>query len=201
MSRSERLTGLTFREQLPVVLVGLGHGGVHWVAAAFYVLLPYLARDLDLSYTQAGLLVTLFHVTSVLTNFGSGLLVDITGKRVLFQVLSLVVCALALAGFGVAGSLLWLGLMVVFIGASNNLWHPAAISFLSRRFPRNKGYALSIHATGANLGDAVAPLAAGALLAFLSWGPSASIVVIPVLVVAALLALILRDDAAKDSRA
>ena len=39
---------------------------------------------------------------------------------------------------------------MVIIGSTNNLWHPAAISYLSARFPDRKGYALSIHALGGN---------------------------------------------------
>jgi hypothetical protein len=44
-----RLTGVHWRQQGPAFLVGLGHGGTHWVAAFFYLLLPYITRDLGLT--------------------------------------------------------------------------------------------------------------------------------------------------------
>jgi MFS family permease len=180
--------------QGPIFLVGLGHGATHWIAATFYILLPYINRDLGFSYAQAGLLVSVFHVASVSANFGSGPLVDVTGRRVLFQILALVLGGGALMAFAAGSGFIWLAAMVGLIGATNNLWHPAAIVYLSSRYPKNRGYALSIHALGANLGDAVAPLAAGLLLVFMSWPGAAAVNSLPVFVVAASLFLLWRGD-------
>ncbi len=183
-----RLTGVSRQDQGPVFLVGLGHGGTHWIAATFYLLLPFITRDLNLSYAQAGALVSLFHASAFAANFGSGLVVDVTGRRVLFQVLSLLIGGAALLAFGVAGGFALLCGLVVLIGVSNNLWHPAAIAFLSERYPRTRGYALSIHAFGANFGDTVAPLAVGAILLALPWRGTALVSALPALVVALLIA-------------
>lgn len=190
-----RVSGVHWNRQGPAFLVGLGHASTHWIAAFFYLLLPYITRDLDLSYAQAGLLVAVFHVSSLLANFGSGLLVDVTGRRVLFQVVSLLVGAGALLAFGVTRELAMLALLVTLIGASNNLWHPPAIAYLSDIYPGNRGYALSIHALGANLGDTLAPLAAGTLLAVLTWQGAAASGSAPVVLVAiAITALLLRGE-------
>jgi len=194
-----RWSGLDWRRQGPAFLVGLGHAGTHWVAAFFYLLLPYITRDLGLSYLEAGLLVSVFHVSSLLANFGSGLLVDVTGRRVLFQVASLLIGAGALLGFGATEALVVLALLVTLIGGSNNLWHPPAIAYLSEMYPANRGYALSIHALGANIGDTVAPLAAGSLLAVASWQGTAVSGSLPVVLVAVLLGVVLlrRDNRAR----
>lgn len=56
------------------------------------------------------------------------------------------------------------------IGVGNNLWHPTAIPWLGRRFPERKGLVMAWHGMGGNVGDAVAPLAAGALIAWLAIG-------------------------------
>lgn len=72
----------------PMLLMGLGHGATHWIAASFYALLPFITRDLGLSYAEAGTLVSVFHVASFLANFGSGLAVDISGRRVALQIAS-----------------------------------------------------------------------------------------------------------------
>lgn len=190
-----RLTGVHWREQGPAFLVGFGHGGTHWIAAFFYLLLPFITRDLGLSYTDAGLLVSVFHLSSLFANLGSGMMVDVTGRRVVFQVAALLIGAGALFTFGVSQGLLVLALLVTLIGASNNLWHPAAIAYLSEMYPANRGYALSIHALGANLGDTLAPLAAGSLLAVLSWQGAAVTGAVPVVFVALLIAvLLLRKD-------
>ena len=180
--------------QGPIFLVGLGHGATHWVAATFYILLPYINRDLGLGYAQAGLLASIFHAASAGANFGSGPLVDVTGRRVLFQVVALALGGAALMGFAAGAGFMWLAAMVALIGATNNLWHPAAIAYLSSRYPKNRGYALSIHALGANLGDAVAPLAAGLLLVSMAWPGAAAVNALPVFLVSIALLPLWRGD-------
>lgn len=180
----QRWTGLPWSQQGPALMVGVGHGATHWVAATFYLLLPWIKETLQISYTNAGILVAVFHLASFLANFASGALTDITGKRVLIQSGSLTLGALALGGTSLAWSVIPLALMIATIGATNNAWHPAAISFLSERYPDNRGYALAVHALGANVGDSIAPLMVGAVLGMLSWQDTALVSTVPVFVVA-----------------
>ena len=180
----QRWTGLPWSQQGPALMVGVGHGATHWVAATFYLLLPWIKETLQISYTNAGILVAVFHLASFLANFASGALTDITGKRVLIQSGSLTLGALALGGTSLAWSVIPLALMIAIIGATNNAWHPAAISFLSERYPDNRGYALAVHALGANVGDSIAPLMVGAILGMLSWQDTALVSTAPVFVVA-----------------
>jgi MFS family permease len=185
--------------QVPVILVSLGHGATHWIAATFYLMLPFITRDLGLSYTGAGLLVTCFYVSSALANLPSGSVVDLTGRRILIQAIALVGGAIGLFFVGVTSSYVALAAAVTLIGATNMLWHPAAIAYLSSHLPKNRGYALSIHALGANVGDAVAPLVAGALMLSLTWHATAEINAVLGIAVAALIFLCLNggDTAAK----
>ena len=180
----QRWTGLPWSQQGPALMVGVGHGATHWIAATFYLLLPWIKETLQISYTNAGILVAVFHLASFLANFASGALTDITGKRVLIQSGSLTLGALALGGTSLAWSVIPLALMIAIIGATNNAWHPAAISFLSERYPDNRGYALAVHALGANVGDSIAPLMVGAVLGMLSWQDTALVSTVPVFVVA-----------------
>lgn len=186
-SAIERLTGLHWKGQRPAFLVASGHGATHWVLGTFYVLLPYITSSLGLSYAQAGGLVTVFHVSSFVANVGSGAVVDIRGRRILVQSCSLVIGAASLMAMGMASQVIWLVPLVALIGITNNLWHPAAISYLSQCYPNNRGYALSIHTLGASVGDAIAPVVAGSVLLALSWQGTATVVSLPVLGVAALL--------------
>ncbi|NQW00445.1 MAG: MFS transporter [Rhodospirillales bacterium] len=179
------------RDQGPAFLVALGHSATHWIIGTFYVLLPFIQKDLGLNYAETGGLITLFHASSFVANVGSGLAVDVTGRRVLLQFLALVIGALALAATNLFANLFWLYGVIVIVGITNNLWHPAAISYLSNRFPRNRGYALSVHALGASFGDAVAPLAAGVLLLWMGWSSVASFHALPVLGIAAAILIIL----------
>jgi len=171
--------------------VALGHSATHWIIGTFYVLLPFIKEDLGLSYAETGGLISLFHASSFVANVGSGLAVDVTGRRILLQFLALVIGAIALAGTSIYSNLFWLYGVIVIVGITNNLWHPAAISYLSNRFPTNRGYALSIHALGASFGDAVAPISAGILLVWMGWSSVASTHALPVLAIAAAILIVL----------
>ena len=178
-----RMTGVPWSKQGPALMICLGHGATHWVAATFYLLLPWIKDELQISYTSAGFLVAVFHFSSFIANFASGALTDISGHRVLIMSGSLFLGAAALGGTSLALSVLALAMMIAAIGASNNAWHPAALSFLSEHYFRNRGYALSLHALGANLGDALAPLIIGAILGYLNWKDTAFISTLPVFAV------------------
>jgi len=177
--------------QTTILLTSLGHSGTHWSAATFYLLVPFIAKDLNLTYSQAGLFVALFHSGALVANFSSGLLTDITGRHVLLQFISLAGGGLALMAFGFTTHYVVLCAMVLLIGATNNLWHPPAISYLSSQYPKSRGYALAIHGLGANIGDAVAPLVAGALLLTFTWQGTAVVNSVPILVVAGILLIYL----------
>ena len=155
---------LKLKGQTAIALIGLGHGAVHWVYMVFTVLTPWIKQSFSLSYTEVGSLHAIFHIASFAANAGSGVLVDITGKRVLFQVVAVLAGGIAILVCGLADGFLLLASMMAIIGASNNLWHPAALAFLSQEFPENKGYALSVHSVGASLGDILAPLVAVSFL-------------------------------------
>ncbi len=184
---------MNWKKQGPAFLVGAGHGATHWIIATFYMLLPFMARELDLSYTQTGGLVSLFHGSSFIANIGSGAVVDITGRRVLVQAAAVAIGAGALAAIGLATNVVWLLAPVIIIGITNNLWHPAAISYLSRKFPNSRGLALSIHTLGASFGDILAPLVAGSLLLSIPWQQTAMLNAVPIFVIAATLVLVLKE--------
>ena len=170
--------------QAPMFLVGLGHGATHWLLGTFLILLPFVTRELGLTYTEAGLLVTVLHVASLFGNLGGGMAVDMSGRRVLFLVICLVVGGGGLLGFGLSPSYVAMLPMVVLISFGNSFWHSPAISYISLRFPSRRGYALSMHSTGASLGDMLSPGVAGLLLTWVSWRYAAAAGMLPALLFA-----------------
>ncbi|HVA35504.1 MAG TPA: MFS transporter [Stellaceae bacterium] len=185
----------SLRTQTLVGTVSLGHGATHWAVATFFLLLPSMSRDLGLSYTQAGLLATAYFVGSMISNLPSGIVVDLTGKRIRYQLLALLLGSASLAALGTTSSFAALWACLVLLGASNMLWHPAAISYLSIHLPRNRGYSMAIHSLGAHIGDAAGPLAAGWLLLSFSWQRTAQINAFMGVICAGLIILVCgRDD-------
>src|SRR4030095_6199265 len=73
---------------------------------------------------------------------------------------------------------------MAFVGVGNYLWHPAAISTLSEKYPDKRGFAIAIHAMGPNVGESIAPLFVGVLLLYLSWRNVLFLNLIPGIVIA-----------------
>lgn len=182
----------SFRTQSLVGVVSLGHGATHWASATFFLLLPAISSGLGLDYTKTGLLATAFYVGSMLSNMPSGIVVDLTGWRILYQVLALVLGSAALAALGLTASFAAIWVCLLLLGGANMMWHPAAISYLSIQLPKNRGYSMAMHSLGANIGDAAGPLAAGWLLVSYSWQSTAQINAIPGIVCALLILITLK---------
>jgi MFS family permease len=172
-------------------LITLGHGLTHWYPSTFYLLLPIIGKELGLSYSQIGLIMTCQYVAGAVANIPGGIIVDTVGRKGLLMALSLfwVGFPYLLMGFS-HGYLMLLG-CVALVGFGNSLWHPTAIPTLARMFPERKGLVLSLHGMGGNVGDAVAPLVVGSLLTVLTWREVVVINVIPGLVMSLLLLLFL----------
>ena len=80
--------------------------------------------------------------------------------------------------------------LVAIIGVSNNLWHPPALAYLSQRYPQVQGYVFSLHVEGASVADSLAPLIAGALMAWITWKGAVAVGIAPAFLAAGLHRLI-----------
>ena len=174
----------SFRE---VWLVTIGHSLTHWYPATFYILLPLIGSELGLSYSQIGLVMTSQYVAGAISNIPGGMVVDTVGRKGFLLALSLFWIGFPYLLMGFAHDYWLLLVCISLVGIGNNLWHPAAIPTLANRFPERKGLVLSIHGMGGNVGDAVAPLAVGALLAFLTWREIVIMNLVPGVVIACLI--------------
>jgi len=185
----------------PAYLMSVGHGASHWITGTFFLLLPKIREEFGFSYAEISLIGTIYYIGSLSSNVIGGPAVDMTGRRVLFQVISLFASGLALVGLGLSGNFAVIAAMGVFIAAANNLWHPAAMSFLSSEYPKNRAFVLSLHGVGSSIGEAVGPIAAGALLTWslLGWQSAAYLNAAPALLTAVVFILFLlgRDRAAE----
>ncbi|MEN9784638.1 MAG: hypothetical protein RJA24_1981 [Pseudomonadota bacterium] len=173
----------TFRD---VWLISAGHGLTHWYPATFYILLPLIGKELGLSYTQIGLLMSMQHIAGAISNLPGGMLVDAIGKKGYLMAASLFWVGFPYALMSLTHSMWMLVVCVMLVGIGNNLWHPAAIPTLAHQYPQRKGLVLSFHGMGGNVGEAIAPMAAGALLAWFSWREVVVIHIVPGLVMATL---------------
>ena len=168
-------------------LITIGHGLTHWYPATFYLLLPLIGNELGLTYSQIGLIITCQYIASAVANIPGGVLVDTVGRKGLLMAVSLFWVGFPYLLMAFTHSYLMLLACIALVGFGNSLWHPTAIPTLGRQFPERKGLVLSLHGMGGNVGDAVAPVAIGALLAVFSWREVVVMNVVPGLVVALLM--------------
>jgi sugar phosphate permease len=174
-----------------VWLISAGHGLTHWYTATFYLLLPLIGKELGLTYTEIGLIMTIQHLAGAVSNLPGGMLVDMVGKKGYLMAASLFWVGFPYALMSLTGSFWMLLACVTLVGIGNNLWHPAAIPTLAHRYPARKGLVLSFHGMGGNVGEAVAPFVVGALLAWFSWRTVVVVNVVPGIVMAVLILLML----------
>ena len=138
-------------------LVGLAHGTSHFSHLLLAPLFPIFMRDFGLSYSDVGLLMTIFFAISGTGQALSGFVVDRLGARpVLFAAIScfLLASLAASQATGYAG----LVLVAALAGLGNAPFHPADFTILNQRVSAPRlGHAFSVHGLSGNLGWALAP--------------------------------------------
>jgi FSR family fosmidomycin resistance protein-like MFS transporter len=168
-----------------VLVVSFGHALTHWYPATFYLLLPLIGNELGLSYGEIGSILTCQFAAGAIANVPGGLLVDAVGRKGLLMAVSLFWVGFPYLVMGFSHAYWMMLVCATLVGIGNNLWHPTAIPWLADRFPERKGLVMAVHGMGGNVGDAVAPLVIGALLASYSWRSVVLMNVMPGVVMAA----------------
>jgi MFS family permease len=141
-----------------IALVGVAHGTSHFFHLLLPPLFPALIGEFGVSYSELGLLVTMFFVISGVGQALAGFVVDRIGARpVLFAALGCFVLA-ALAGASAQG-FGGLVLAAALAGLGNSPFHPVDFTILNKRVsvPR-LGHAFSVHGITGSLGWAAAPV-------------------------------------------
>ena len=150
-------------------LVGLAHSMSHFSQLLLAPLFPWLKDAFGVSYTELGMLLTIFFAVSCAVQAMAGFVVDRVGPRpVLFAGLGL----LGLAAFGFAASHGWwtLAFFSVVAGTGNAVFHPVDYTLLNRKVSANRlGHAFSVHGITGSLGWALAPALLVPLTIAWSW--------------------------------
>jgi MFS family permease len=139
-------------------MVGLAHGTSHFFHLLLPPLFPLFIRDFGLSYSELGLLVSVFFIISGVGQALAGFVVDRFGAR---PVLMLAMCSFASAGLASAMANGYSGLMLAaaLAGLGNAPFHPADFTILNKRVSASRlGHAFSVHGITGNLGWAAAPV-------------------------------------------
>lgn len=160
-----------FRQDARTIsLIGLAHGSSHFFHMLLPPLFPFLIAEFGFSYSQLGLLVSVFFVVSGIGQMLAGFVVDRVGARpVLFYALSCFIAAGIVAG--TASGYPSLILASFLAGMGNAPFHPVDFTILNKRVSAKRlGHGFAVHGISGNLGWATAPVfMAGIATATGSW--------------------------------
>jgi predicted MFS family arabinose efflux permease len=157
------------RDGKVIGLIFVAHMASHVYQFALPALFPLMHRVEGLSFTELGMLSTVFFFCSGSGQTPAGFLVDRIGARpVLIGGLILESCATAL--YGLAPSYPAMLVLAGLAGFGNSIFHPADISILTGSIrPDRMGRAFSTHYLGGFIGYAATPVTMIALGSWFGW--------------------------------
>ena len=179
--------------------LSLGHGISHLYDQGFPVFMPAIQAAMGLTNFQVAFLLGIRQGGFGAVNLIGGAIVD-QMKASWGPILTGCMIWAAL-GFVVVAASPNLGVLVIavaIISVPGALWHLPATAALSRRFPDRRGFAISIHGFGSNIGNVSAPLVAGGLLTFMLWRHILLIYTIPAAIMAVFVWWSLKDLGIED---
>jgi MFS transporter, FSR family, fosmidomycin resistance protein len=139
-----------------------GVSAAHFVSHYYILVLPplfaFIRTDYGVSYTELGLVLTVFNAVSAVLQTPAGFLVDRFNARLILAS-GLLIGAVALAVAAAVNSYWVLVAMFGLLGVGNTVYHPADYALLSHHVsPERIGQAYSVHTFAGLLGSAVAPI-------------------------------------------
>jgi len=157
------------RDTRVLSLIGSGHLMSHLFHYTLPPLFPFIKADYGLSFTQLGLLMTVFAGAAAAAQMPVGVLVDRTGAR-LILIAGLALEAASLGAMAFSSSYPVLLALACLAGIGHSVFHPADYAIiLSSVEDSRMGRAFSIHGVTGRIGSAVAPPILLFLYALLGW--------------------------------
>ena len=186
-------TPVPLRQDASVMgLVGLAHACSHFSHLLLPVMFPVFMKEFGWSFSELGLLSTVFFVVSGVGQASAGFVVDRMGARpVMWASVAMFVlaCLTAASATGYSGMLL----AAVLAGLGNCAFHPVDFTILNQRVSTPRlGYAFSVHGLTGNLGWAAAPAFLMGITALAGW--RTAYVAAALLYAGILVLLVLRKD-------
>ena len=177
-----------------VIGLSLGHGIKHFGQGALTVIGPLLKASMGLSEVSYALIFSSMNVSSGLSNIPAGILSDMYRKKIAwFLAISMFTISIGYLLIGITKIYILILIGVILIGFGTSFWHAPAFGTLAARYPERKGFALSMHLTGAQIGNTIGPPIIGGLISGvtigsvikfsgLGWENVAIMIVIPMIV-------------------
>jgi len=157
------------KEHGPLIANALMHLVNDGCFVAIYPVLPLIAKEFNLSYTQVGFLKTALTGSSTALQLPMAMLAERFGD-ITFLALGMAWVAVGLMVIGVASSFLQVLILTFCAGTGGSVQHPVASAFVSREYEgRKRGSALGVLNFAGDLGKLVVPAVFALSLAWYGW--------------------------------
>ncbi|MDR3671364.1 MAG: MFS transporter, partial [Holophaga sp.] len=179
-----------------VIILCLAFGFVMFDRFALSYLMPFVAKDLKLSNTQIGLIMSAFAFAWALSGLFSSFLSDMRGGKKKFLAFSILLFSLLSFTTGLAGGFVSLIIIRVIMGAFEGPVLPLAQSFmLAGSTPSRRGFNMGVMQTSAVgvISSMVGPVLLVAMATALTWRKTFYLTIIPGLIVLFLAAKFLKE--------
>jgi MFS family permease len=191
----------TPRPGLTLGLLALGHAVIHAQSALMPLVYPIVIVQFDLDVRDIGVFIAVTTAVGGTMQLLYGVLTRWVARPALLAVGQLAFGgSLLVAGLSQSAGQLLAAISASRIGASPQ--HPIGNALLSDAFPaERRGFAISAHISGGNVGTILVPFVGVALLGAFGWQTTLALFGVPALVVGAGIAMLVREDAAAYRRA
>ena len=182
------------RAGLTLALIAIAHAAIHAQSALMPLVYPIVIDEFGLDAGAIGLFIAITTAVGGTMQLAYGFLTRYVARPVLLAGGQLLFGAsLAVAGLSQSVAQLLASISAARIGASPQ--HPVGNAVLSDLYSvERRGFAISAHIAGGNVGTVLVPFVGGALLLAVGWQATLALFGIPAILIGLLIALFVHED-------
>jgi MFS family permease len=179
---------------LTLALLSIAHAAIHAQSALMPLVYPIVIVQFGLDAADVGMFIAVTTAVGGSMQLAYGFLTRYVARPALLAGGQLLFGAgLMIGGLSQSATQLLGSISLARIGASPQ--HPVGNALLSDLYPaERRGFAISAHISGGNIGTILVPFVGGALLLAVGWQATLALFGIPALAIGLLLAIFVRED-------
>ncbi len=155
-------------------------------------LLPFIRQDLGLNYLQAGLLTSVFALTTGISQLLGGWISDRISRKKAMAI-GLFGVSLCTLGIGFAPNYYSILSILIIQGIFAGFYHPSAIASLTGYIEgARRGKAIATHMLGGTIGFLIGPSLGAAISALINWHYAFIILAVPAIIAGVLALIVLK---------
>jgi MFS family permease len=182
------------RPGLALALLAVAHAAIHAQSALMPLVYPIVIVEYGLNERDIGTFIAITTAVGGTMQLAYGFLTRYVARPVLLAGGQLIFgTGLLIGGLSQSITQLLAAISLARIGSSPQ--HPVGNALLSDAFPtERRGFAISAHISGGNVGTIAVPFVGGALLMAFGWQATLALFGIPALVIGLLVLVLIRED-------